>query len=95
MPPLLRRPLHLPQHASLRLAAALPRLADAVSKEPSCDGAYVETSRRAIALGVLGAGQKADGSFTPDAVAAAAVIARPWQVSLAFGQAARRLAEGP
>ncbi|MDQ0472567.1 OmpA family protein [Labrys wisconsinensis] len=65
--------------------AALPGLADRISKESSCDGSYVEGARRSIALAFLSVGQKEDGSFSPEYVAGAAAIARPWQVSMALG----------
>jgi len=65
--------------------AALPALADRISKEASCDGTYVESARRSIALAFLSVGQKEDGSFAPEFVTGAAAIAHPWQVSMALG----------
>src|SRR5262245_9017511 len=66
-------------------AKALPGLAAALAAEASCDGAYVLAARRSIALAILAAGQTAGGHFDQAAVRSAAAIARPWQVSMAYG----------
>jgi outer membrane protein OmpA-like peptidoglycan-associated protein len=66
-------------------ARLLPDLADRISREPSCDSTYVEKARRSMALAILMAGQRDDGSYEPEYVIGAASIARPWQISMAFG----------
>ncbi|WP_448954139.1 OmpA family protein [Labrys neptuniae] len=63
----------------------LPALADAIVKDTSCDSAYVAKARRSIALAVLLGGEQAGGGYSPQAVASAASIARPWQVAMALG----------
>ena len=65
--------------------AEMPDLAAAIAAEPTCDSAYVDKARRSMALAVLASGQAADGTFAPEAVEAAAGIARPWQVNVALG----------
>jgi outer membrane protein OmpA-like peptidoglycan-associated protein len=65
--------------------ASLNGLAETISRDSTCDSTYVENARRAMSLAVLAAGQRDDGSFAPDFVLGAASIARPWKVSLAFG----------
>jgi outer membrane protein OmpA-like peptidoglycan-associated protein len=64
---------------------AMPSLAAAIAADSSCDSAYVDTARRNMALAMLAAGQKQDGSFEAANVEAAAAIARPWQVNMAYG----------
>ena len=64
---------------------ALPALADQISKDTSCDSSYVDHARRAMALSIMAAGQKEDGSAPPEFVKGAAAIARPWQVAMALG----------
>ena len=64
---------------------ALPALADQISKDTSCDSTYVDHARRAMALSIMAAGQKEDGSAPPEFVTGAAAIARPWQVAMALG----------
>ena len=64
---------------------ALPALADQISKDTSCDSTYVDHARRAMALSIMSAGQKEDGSAPPEFVKGAAAIARPWQVAMALG----------
>ncbi|MFN7286434.1 MAG: OmpA family protein [bacterium] len=66
----------------------LPALAKAIAAEPSCDGAYVDSAQRSMALALLASGQSANGSFDPATVEAAAAIARPWQVNAALGDLA-------
>ncbi|WP_454816005.1 OmpA family protein [Labrys neptuniae] len=66
-------------------ADALPALAEAITKDTSCDSAYVAKARRSMALAVLLAGEQHGGSYSPQAVASAAAIARPWQVAMALG----------
>lgn len=66
-------------------ADALPALAEAIAKDTSCDSAYVAKARRSMALAVLLAGEQSGGGFSPQAVASAAAIARPWQVAMALG----------
>lgn len=66
-------------------ADALPALADAIAKDTTCDSAYVAKARRSIALAVLLGGEQAGGGYSPQAVANAAAIARPWQVAMALG----------
>jgi outer membrane protein OmpA-like peptidoglycan-associated protein len=66
-------------------ARLLPDLADRISREASCDSTYVEKARRSMALAILMAGQREDGSYEADYVQGAASIARPWQVEMALG----------
>lgn len=65
--------------------AALPALADSIAKDTSCDSAYVNNARRAMALSYMLAGEQPDGSYKPEFVIGAAAIARPWQVAMALG----------
>lgn len=65
--------------------AALPGLADQIAKDTSCDSAYVNNARRAMALAYMLAGEQADGSYKSEFVMGAAAIARPWQVAMALG----------
>src|SRR5215207_495882 len=55
-------------------ARLLPDLADRISREPSCDSTYVEKARRSMALAILMAGQRDDGSYEPEYVVGAAAI---------------------
>ncbi|MBP0582701.1 OmpA family protein [Labrys sp. LIt4] len=66
-------------------ADTLPALADAIAKDTTCDSTYVAKARRSIALAVLLGGEQAGGGYSPQAVASAAAIARPWQVAMALG----------
>jgi outer membrane protein OmpA-like peptidoglycan-associated protein len=66
-------------------AAALPALADSIAKDTSCDSAYVNNSRRSMALAYMLAGEQPDGSYKSEFVLGAAAIARPWQVAMALG----------
>ncbi|MFY8151203.1 MAG: hypothetical protein ACOVOI_03850, partial [Hyphomicrobiales bacterium] len=50
----------------------LPALAKAIAAEPSCDGAYVDSAQRSMALALLASGPSANGSFDPATVEAAA-----------------------
>ena len=65
--------------------AALTTLADAVTKDTSCDSLYVANARRSMALAYLMAGDQPAGGYKKEFVLAAAAIAQPWQVAMALG----------
>jgi outer membrane protein OmpA-like peptidoglycan-associated protein len=65
--------------------AALTTLADAVTKDTSCDSLYVANARRSMALAYLMAGDLPAGGYKKEFVLAAAAIAQPWQVAMALG----------